>query len=48
MPSGKIASGALPLLPLIGGQYLIKMLVTVVSVPLIYAARSITWDDAAQ
>jgi len=33
--------GTLPLLPLIAGQYLIKMAITVVSVPLIYAARSV-------
>jgi hypothetical protein len=28
-----------PVLPLIGGQYLVKMAVTVISLPLIYAAR---------
>ncbi len=33
--------GTLPLLPLIAGQYLIKMAITVVSVPLIYATRSL-------
>jgi uncharacterized integral membrane protein (TIGR00697 family) len=32
-------AGTLPLLPLIAGQYLIKMVVTVVSVPLIYATK---------
>lgn len=32
--------GTLPILPLILGQYAIKMAVTVVSVPLIYAARA--------
>jgi queuosine precursor transporter len=31
--------GTLPLLPLIGGQYLVKMVVTVVSLPLIYATK---------
>lgn len=31
--------GTLPLLPLIAGQYLIKMAVTIVSVPLIYATK---------
>lgn len=39
-------AGTLPLLPLIGGQYLIKMAVTVVSIPLIYAARTVRTDDA--
>lgn len=29
-------AGTLPLLPLIGGQYAIKMMITVVSIPLIY------------
>lgn len=33
--------GVLPLVPLIGGQYAIKMAVTLVSVPLIYLARSV-------
>lgn len=33
--------GMLPLLPLIVGQYLIKMAITVVSLPLIYATRSL-------
>ena len=40
--------GSLPLLPLIGGQYLIKMAVTVCSVPLIYAARTVRTDAGAQ
>jgi queuosine precursor transporter len=34
-------AGSLPLLPLIFGQYLIKMAVTVVSLPLIYATKEI-------
>jgi queuosine precursor transporter len=34
--------GLLPLLPLITGQYAIKMGVTVVSIPLIYLARGLT------
>jgi uncharacterized integral membrane protein (TIGR00697 family) len=34
-------AGKLPLLPLITGQYIIKMAVTVVSIPLIYATGSI-------
>jgi uncharacterized integral membrane protein (TIGR00697 family) len=34
--------GTLPLLPLILGQYLIKMAVTVVSLPLIYATRTLS------
>ena len=38
--------GTLPLLPLIGGQYLIKMAVTICSIPLIYAARSVRTDGA--
>ncbi len=33
-------AGTLPLAPLIAGQYLIKMAVTVVSLPLLYAVRS--------
>jgi queuosine precursor transporter len=32
-------AGVFPLLPLIAGQYLIKMAVTVVSIPLMYTAR---------
>jgi hypothetical protein len=32
-------AGILPVVPLIKGQYLVKMGVTVVSLPLIYAAR---------
>ncbi|HSD51192.1 MAG TPA: VUT family protein, partial [Candidatus Methylomirabilis sp.] len=32
-------AGALPVWPLIGGQYLVKMGVTLISLPLIYAAR---------
>jgi queuosine precursor transporter len=39
-------AGTLPLLPLITGQYVIKMAVTFVSLPLIYAARYITLPDA--
>lgn len=35
-------AGSLPLLPLIFGQYLIKMAVTVVSLPLIYATKGIS------
>lgn len=38
---GLAFGGSLPLLPLIGGQYAIKMGVTVVSIPLIYLARSL-------
>jgi len=38
-------AGIMPLLPLIAGQYLIKMAVTVVSVPLIYASKYV---DAEQ
>lgn len=34
-------AGSLPILPLILGQYLIKMAVTIVSVPLIYATKEI-------
>jgi queuosine precursor transporter len=33
-------AGVLPLLPLIAGQYLIKMAVTVLSIPLLYTVRS--------
>lgn len=33
--------GSLPVLPLIGGQYILKMAVTVVSIPLIYVVRSV-------
>mgnify|MGYP001589304714 CR=1 FL=1 len=33
-------SGVLPVLPLIRGQYIVKMAVTVVSIPLIYLVRS--------
>jgi hypothetical protein len=40
--------GTLPLLPLIGGQYLIKMAVTVCSLPLIYAARAVRTDAGVQ
>jgi len=32
--------GILPLLPLICGQYVVKMGITVISVPLIYLARA--------
>jgi hypothetical protein len=39
--------GIMPLLPLIGGQYLVKMAVTVVSIPLIYATHSAPRDDGA-
>jgi queuosine precursor transporter len=35
-------AGLLPLLPLILGQYLIKMAVTVVSIPLIYAIKDVS------
>ena len=38
-------AGIMPLLPLIVGQYLVKMAVTVVSVPLIYASKYV---DAEQ
>lgn len=38
-------AGTLPLIPLIVGQYLIKMAVTVISVPLIYASKYV---DAEQ
>ena len=31
--------GVMPILPLIAGQYLVKMVVTVISIPLIYAVR---------
>jgi uncharacterized integral membrane protein (TIGR00697 family) len=34
-------AGTLPLLPLIGGQYLIKMAVTVISIPLMYTVRTV-------
>jgi len=40
--------GLLPLLPLIAGQYLFKMAITVVSVPLIYATRSMKVDTAGE
>ncbi|RPH38222.1 VUT family protein [bacterium] len=40
--------GSLPLLPLIAGQYLIKMAITVVSVPLIYATRSVKVGPAGE
>ncbi len=39
-------AGSFPLLPLIGGQYLIKMGVTFLSLPLIYATKYVH-DDAA-
>lgn len=32
-------AGQMPLLPLIGGQYVVKMAVTVISIPLIYLVR---------
>jgi len=32
--------GILPLLPLISGQYVVKMGITVISVPLIYLVRA--------
>jgi hypothetical protein len=38
-------AGTLPLLPLITGQYVIKMAVTLLSLPLIYAARFISVSD---
>jgi uncharacterized integral membrane protein (TIGR00697 family) len=34
-------AGLLPLLPLIIGQYVIKMVMTFISLPLIYATRSL-------
>jgi uncharacterized integral membrane protein (TIGR00697 family) len=33
-------AGVLPVLPLIAGQYLVKMIVTLVSIPLIYTVRA--------
>jgi uncharacterized integral membrane protein (TIGR00697 family) len=33
-------AGALPILPLVVGQYVVKMVVTVLSLPLIYAIRA--------
>ncbi len=41
-------AGLLPLVPLIVGQYLFKMAITVVSVPLIYATRSLKVDPAGE
>ena len=41
-------SGIMPLLPLIGGQYLVKMAVTVASIPLIYATHASAKGDAVQ
>jgi len=38
--------GILPLLPLIAGQYIIKMAVTVVSLPLIYATKYVHGDPS--
>lgn len=32
--------GVMPVLPLIGGQYLVKMIVTVISIPLIYVVKA--------
>jgi uncharacterized integral membrane protein (TIGR00697 family) len=40
--------GVLPLLPLILGQYAIKMAVTLVSVPLIYLSRYVTAGDGGE
>ena len=40
-------AGTLPLLPLITGQYVIKMAVTFISLPLIYAARFISLSDGS-
>lgn len=40
--------GTLPLLPLIRGQYVIKMAVTLVSLPLIYATRFIAPSEEAR
>lgn len=40
--------GTLPILPLILGQYLIKMAVTVASLPLIYAATFLPADDGGR
>ncbi len=39
-------AGSMPLLPLIAGQYLIKMVVTIVSVPLIYASKYVDAEQA--
>lgn len=39
--------GTLPVLPLIQGQYAVKMAVTIVSVPLIYLAREAWFRDRA-
>ena len=41
-------AGVLPLMPLIIGQYLIKMAITVVSVPLIYATQSMKVGPAGE
>jgi uncharacterized integral membrane protein (TIGR00697 family) len=41
-------SGLFPLIPLIAGQYLFKMAITVVSVPLIYATRWLKVDAAGE
>jgi uncharacterized integral membrane protein (TIGR00697 family) len=41
-------SGLFPLIPLIAGQYLFKMAITVVSVPLIYATRWMKVDAAGE
>ncbi|MER3523292.1 MAG: transporter [Ignavibacteria bacterium] len=40
-------AGVLPLLPLIAGQYVIKMTITVVSIPLIYLARNTLREPAS-
>jgi uncharacterized integral membrane protein (TIGR00697 family) len=40
-------AGTLPLLPLITGQYIVKMAVTLISLPLIYATRFIGPAEAA-
>ncbi len=41
-------AGTLPLLPLIAGQYFIKMAVTLISLPLIYATRYLRLPEASK
>lgn len=41
-------AGSLPLLPLITGQYVIKMAVTLASLPLIYATRFLRLPEASE
>ncbi len=43
---GLAFGGKMPLLPLIAGQYAVKMAVTVVSVPLIYATKYVRGGEA--